>query len=106
MPFVKGQSGNPGGRKPMDPTIKRALEAACPDAVKTLVDIMRDKSAPPKDRIACAQTVLDRVHGKPAQTVDMTVTRNVAQLSDEELLAIIQQAEERTGTANGSATTH
>ena len=50
--FKPGQSGNPGGRKPLDPEVKAALEAACPDAVKTLTTIVRDEKAPPKDRVA------------------------------------------------------
>ena len=45
--------------------VRAALEAACPDAMKTLTTIMRDEKAPPNDRIACALVVLDRIHGKP-----------------------------------------
>lgn len=42
-------------------------------AVKTLVEVMEDPEAPPAARVAAADKLLDRGHGKPAQMVEATV---------------------------------
>jgi hypothetical protein len=62
---------------------------------------MRDKNAPPAARVSAANAILDRGYGKPAQSVDLT-SRNVsAEMSDEDLLAIIQQSREDALTQAG-----
>jgi hypothetical protein len=65
--FKKGQSGNPGGRVKVDPDVKEALKAACPRAAERLVELMES----PDEAVAmkAAATILDRVHGKPAQSL-------------------------------------
>lgn len=69
MTFQKGQSGNPGGRKPVDPAIKAALEALTPKAVKTLGELL--DSDDDKVRCSAAQAVLDRNLGKPSQSLEV-----------------------------------
>lgn len=63
--FPKGQSGNPTGR-PRDTIAKLARERG-PEALAVLVEIMVDKSAFPKDRMAAAEAVLSRGFGRPVQ---------------------------------------
>jgi uncharacterized protein (DUF885 family) len=42
-------------------------------AVKTLVAVMEDQEAPPAARVAAADKLLDRGHGRPAVTVEANV---------------------------------
>lgn len=67
--FVKGKSGNPGGRKPMDGKTKKVLEAAAPEAAGKLVDLMRN-ATDARVRLKAAETILDRVYGKPIQAIE------------------------------------
>ena len=89
--FRPGRSGNPGGRKRLDPDVKAILEAACPDAAQLLVDMMNDEEIAPGLRVQCAETVLNRIYGKPAQamTINSDAPVNMADLTNEELLQII-----------------
>jgi hypothetical protein len=57
---------------------------------------MRDKNAPPAARVSAANAILDRGYGKPAQSVDLTSRNVYAEMSDEDLIAIIQQSREDT----------
>lgn len=43
---------------------------AGPEAIETLVSIMRDMGAQPSARVAAATHLLDRGFGKPKQTVE------------------------------------
>lgn len=63
-----------------------------------LAGIMDQNDAPPAARVSAAQALLDRGWGKPAQTVDMTVRKQIAkELSDDELAGIA------TGRGEGAA---
>jgi hypothetical protein len=69
-------------------------------ALNTLAGIMRETEAPPAARVSAAVALLDRGWGKPQQTVDMTVRRQIAkELSDDELADIA------TGSGDGAAET-
>jgi hypothetical protein len=68
--WVKGCSGNPGGRPK---AIKEVVELArkeTPEAIKTLRAIMVKKDAPEAARIAAANSLLDRAWGKPSQPIE------------------------------------
>lgn len=68
-----GQSGNPGGRRPIPEEVKEALQAATPAAVKTLVEIMTQGKSE-DTRVKAASIILDRVYGKAAAQLDVRVT--------------------------------
>jgi ribosomal protein L11 len=59
-------------------------------AVRVLVQIMEDDSATVSSRVTAATTILDRAHGKPAQT-SVNVTADIAQMH---LAALKQHADE------------
>ena len=71
--FVKGVSGNPGGRPKGNPEVKEILKAASPEAARVLVSLLHSE----KDsiRLTAAQDILDRTEGKAiqAQSVNMEV---------------------------------
>jgi hypothetical protein len=66
--FQKGQSGNPGGRRPIPSDVKEALRAACPEAVERLVGLL--KSQDERVALAAAQTVIERALGRVPQSLD------------------------------------
>ena len=78
--FQKGQSGNPGGRPKSTRSLEErriindvrlAAKQYTPEALKVLDEIMRDKKAPKAARIMAANSLLDRGHGKPSQSIDV-----------------------------------
>lgn len=71
--FAPGQSGNPGGRVGLPADIRARLEAAAPEAVDRLIELVRSED----DRVALAasEALLSRLFGKPAQAVDATITK-------------------------------
>jgi hypothetical protein len=70
MPFKKGQSGNPGGRKPALPIDLIALcRADTRESVETLIEIRKDKDAPHSARVKAAETIINRGWGTAPQTI-------------------------------------
>lgn len=64
------------------------------EAIGAAVEVLRDKSAFPGDRLKAAQLILDRGHGKPTSvSVQVPAKRATAQqlinMSEEQLMAII-----------------
>jgi hypothetical protein len=60
MPFVKGQSGNPGGRPKVNPEVQALLDEFTPEAIRTLGEIMRDVAAQASARITAAMGILKK----------------------------------------------
>ena len=61
--FVKGQSGNPGGRPKAALDIQALARRHTPDAIAALVAAL----ANPRERVSAAVALLDRGWGKPTQ---------------------------------------
>jgi hypothetical protein len=62
-PFVKGQSGNPGGRPKKDPELIAILKLNTENAVKRLVSLI--DSDDERVALSAVNSLLDRVWGKP-----------------------------------------
>jgi hypothetical protein len=72
MPFVKAQSGNPGGRPKALIEVQALAREHSPTAIATLAKIMEDDEVPPAARVAAANSILDRAWGKPPQALHHT----------------------------------
>lgn len=66
----RGSSGNPGGKTKAERNVLREVREAAasyaPEALKTLVNIMRNRRIAPATRIAAVSALLDRAVGKPS----------------------------------------
>ena len=67
--FVKGQSGNPGGRTKIDPKVIEILKAALPEMAERLVKLTEsdDENVALKAILAA----FERLFGKPVQASDV-----------------------------------
>lgn len=79
--FKPGQSGNPGGKPKLAPTVRQALADAkalaqplAAEAIGTLSQVMTNPKTPPAARVSAAIAILDRGYGKPPQAIDATLT--------------------------------
>lgn len=72
MPFIKGQSGNPGGRPKAVREVEQLAREYSDDAMARVIQIMK-VSDDEKAALRAAEIVLDRAWGKPKQTIDATV---------------------------------
>ena len=77
--FVKGQSGNPEGRKPLAPEIKDMLLPLGKKSVAALKAVLDDPDAKHSDKLKATEIVLDRLMGKPQQAVELDA-KNIPQV--------------------------
>lgn len=93
--WVKGQSGNKSGRPKVVGELRDLAREHTEDAVKTLVKICNDEDAPPAARTAAAVALLDRGHGRPAQSIEAKIdVYSPAQAHAEALWELSRRANE------------
>lgn len=85
--WVKGVSGNPGGRPKDAYDIRMLAQERTLEALNVLAEIMLDKDAPHAARVSAANAILDRGHGKPMQTAEITGKNGEALIPDNMELA-------------------
>ena len=86
-PFRPGQSGNPGGRSKAQIDVRDAARAYTEEAIDTLVLVMRNGRH--GERVMAANALLDRGWGRPQQSADVNIKRDIYDYSNAELAAII-----------------
>ena len=105
--FIKGQSGNPGGRPATPDTVKTMLKAATEGAVQLMIDTVNDTDAKPDLRVRCAEYICDRVLGKPTQPIEAIMSTPAIDLSgitvDELRRLAAYDESEKTSDSEGSA---
>jgi len=99
--FQKGRSGNPGGRPKLVGHVRELAQQQTEKAIKTLVKTLDAKDAPYAAKVAAAQAILDRGWGKPAQPIggtdELPPVRTAREMTDAEILAAIQEAQDAAG---------
>jgi hypothetical protein len=63
--WAPGISGNPSGKSATINEVMRLARSHCVEAVERLVELMRDKSTPPRETIAACMAIMDRGLGRP-----------------------------------------
>ncbi len=78
-------------------------------AVETLVSVMEDLEAPPSARVAAANGILDRGHGKAVQHIEaeISVYDSLGLAEKQALLAVLESLDvDEEGNSDGPALTH
>jgi hypothetical protein len=79
MPFQKGQSGNPHGRRPKSDLERRDEHAARRHSAAAISTLVRNlECGKPQAEVQAAKEILDRAWGKPKQRVDLDGAIGVA----------------------------
>ena len=87
--FVKGQSGNPGGR-PKDDDIKALAREHTPAAIARLAKVVKT-SKNDKAAVSAADVLLNRAYGKPAQQLEVTTRRAADEIPEDLVDAAIER---------------
>jgi len=89
-PFQKGQSGNPNGRPAIIRDIQTLARAHTVTAFDALIEVVKDRGAPPSARVAAASQVLDRAYGKPTAFVEAKI-QSIQQMTDDDLVSFLSR---------------
>lgn len=106
MPFKKGTSGNPGGRRKLSDADRMLLCGSTSKAINRQVELMDCEDG--QVAIRATNAVLDRYYGKPLQMIDLDADISTddpfAGMNNEEIEAmelIMDKAKNREGEEDG-----
>lgn len=72
--FAPGHKSN-GGRKRQPKAFRETVLKSAPEALETVLEIMRSTNARASDRLRAAEIVIERAYGKPDSTVRLDVPK-------------------------------
>lgn len=78
--FIKGNNANPGGRPKMPETLKKALADLVPESIEVKRQILFDELAPLDLKNKVADSILDRVYGKPGFATEESAAETLNRL--------------------------
>lgn len=99
--WVKGQSGNPHGRKPIPDELKKTIRGACQDAVDLWIGLVKDPEANIRDKLMAAEKLMAYGYGKPTEHIEAEVTSDVRvseSMSVSEKIAAVKEAAKNAST--------
>ena len=102
MAWVKGQSGNPGGRAKGVKEVQDLARRYTTDAIQTLADICSSTEATPSARVSAAEVLLDRGWGKAAQKIELEGINQLPEHVIDTLLAAFDAIEAEGLAATGA----
>ena len=70
--FVKGVSGNPGGRPKTPEPFKELVASKSVPALERVIDIMENPDSKPGDVFMCAKLILEYANGKPKESMALS----------------------------------
>ena len=70
--FVKGKSGNPGGRPKVPEPFKELVQSKSVPALERIIEIMENPASKPGDVFMCAKLILEYANGKPTDNMNQT----------------------------------
>jgi len=70
--FVKGKSGNPGGRPKVPEPFKELVQRKSVPALERIIEIMENPASKPGDVFMCAKLILEYANGKPTDNMNLT----------------------------------
>ena len=70
--FVKGKSGNPGGRPKVPEPFKELVQSKSIPALESIIAIMENPASKPGDVFMCAKLILEYANGKPTDNMNLT----------------------------------
>ena len=88
--FVKGKSGNPGGRPKEEHDLKELARTKTKAALDTLSSIMTSKKTPAAARVSAACALLDRGYGRPNQMTEIK-SDVIGLIDDSNMLELARQ---------------
>ncbi len=103
MAWVKGQTGNPGGRPKGVKEVQDLARRYTTDAIQTLADICASTAATPSARVAAAEVLLDRGWGKAAQKIELEGINQLPEHVIDTLLAAFDAIEAEGLAATGAS---
>jgi hypothetical protein len=93
--FIKGKSGNPGGRPRSLASVMHEARRYTQESLKTLAKLMRTAESE-SVKLNAAEALLSRAWGRPIQALQVDgrfLTKKLADLSPEELQTLEQRVE-------------